>query len=41
MRDSVGAGEGQRRRTDDPSRLCTDSTEPGAGLELTNQEIMT
>ena len=31
--------EGERERI--PSRLHTDSTEPEAGLELTNHEIMT
>ena len=32
-----GAERGQRV----PSRLCTDSKEPSAGLELTNSEIVT
>ena len=36
-------GEGQRERRGEriPSRLCTGSTEPNAGLELRNREIMT
>ena len=36
-------GEGQRERDREriPSRLCTVSTEPNAGLKLTNIEIMT
>ena len=35
--------EGQRQREGEriPSRLHTVSTEPDAGLELTNREIMT
>ena len=32
--------ERQRGREKIPSRLCTGSTEPDAGLELTNHEIM-
>ena len=37
------AGVGQREREGDriPSRLCTVRTEPDAGLELTNREVMT
>ena len=36
-------GEGQREREQErvPSRLCTDSAEPDAGLELMNHEVMT
>ena len=40
-------GEGQRERETEregeriPSRLCTISTEPGAGLELMDHEIVT
>ena len=37
-------GEGQRERETESeagSRLWTDSTEPDAGLELTDREIMT
>ena len=38
----VCVGEGQREgRERIPSRLSTVSTEPGAGLNLTNLEIMT
>ena len=33
--------EGGRERGRIPSRLHTASVEPGAGLELTNREIMT
>ena len=34
--------EGRRERRERiPSRLCAMSTEPDAGLELTNHEIMT
>ena len=33
--------QGRDRETENPSRLCTVSTEPGAGLKLTNHEIMT
>ena len=45
-RDRAWVGEGQREREGDTeseasSRLWTDSTEPKAGLELTNHEIMT
>ena len=45
-RDRVWAGEGQREREGDTeceagSRLWAVSTEPDAGLELTNCEIMT
>ena len=38
MRASGGGAERGRERT--PSRLCTVSTEPSVGLELTNREIM-
>ena len=31
----------ERKRERIPSRLCTDSREPEAGLELTNVKIMT
>ena len=38
-------GEGQREREEEsqgiPSRLCTVSTEPHAGLQLTNRDIVT
>ena len=36
-------GEGQREREIEriPRRLCTVSTEPDVGLELTNREVMT
>ena len=35
-------GEGQRERgTEDPSRLCADSSKPNVGLKLMNQDIMT
>ena len=38
-------GEGKRERktkeSEASSRLCTVSTEPDAGLELTDREIMT
>ena len=34
-----GRGLGGRQRI--PSRLCADSREPDAGLELTNRETMT
>ena len=37
-------GKGQREReteSEEGSRLWTDSTEPDAGLELTDHEIMT
>ena len=46
-RDRERVGEGQRGREIDrereriPSRLCTTSTEPDAGLKLMNREIMT
>ena len=33
--------ERKRKRERIPSRLCTVSTEPNMGLELTNHEIMT
>ena len=36
-RERAQTGVGQRERgTEDPSRLCADSREPDAGLELTN-----
>ena len=38
-REREQAGEGQRERI--PSRLCTVSIKPKAGLDLTNHEIMT
>ena len=40
MRETEGAGEGQREREREriPSRLCTVSTEPDVGLELTSLE---
>ena len=48
LRERVRAGEGQRERQTDrqteseaDSMLQADSTEPDAGLELTNREIMT
>ena len=34
-------GERERERERIPSRLCTVSTEPEVGLELTNGELMT
>ena len=35
------AGKGQRERESEiPSRFCTVSTEPDAGLDLMNSEIM-
>ena len=40
-REREGAGEGERGRERIPRTLCTVSTEPDAGLELTNREIMT
>ena len=39
--ETAQVGEGQRERERIASRLCTVSTEPHAGLELTNHEIMT
>ena len=38
-RERAQVGEGRRERI--PSRLCTISTEPNAGLKLTTREIMT
>ena len=38
-RERKGQREGERNRT--PSRLRTVSSEPDAGLELMNREIMT
>ena len=43
-RDTVRAGEGQREmetESEAGSRLCAVSTEPDAGLELTDRKIMT
>ena len=40
-RENDQAGEGHRDRQRIPSRLHTASTEPNAGLKLTNREIMT
>ena len=41
-RERERAREGQReRKKKNPSRLCTISSEPDAGLELTNLKIMT
>ena len=41
-RERAWAGEGQREReTEDPSRLCTVSTEPDTGPKPTDREIMT
>ena len=40
-RASISRGGAERRRDRIPSRLCTTSTEPNVGLELTNREIMT
>ena len=40
-RQSTRVGEAERGRDRIPSRPCTISTEPDAGLELTNCEIMT
>ena len=44
MRERVYVGEEQRERERETrirSELCVDSSEPNAGLELTNCEIMT
>ena len=42
-RDSVsrGGAQGEEERERIPSRLCAVSTEPDAGLEAMNREIMT
>ena len=37
----MGEGQRERERERIPSRLCSVSAEPDAGLELTNREIMT
>ena len=37
----MGAGQSERERERISGRLHTVSTEPDAGLELTNREIMT
>ena len=39
-RDSTSRGGAEREGERIPSRLCTISTEPDVGLELTNPEIM-
>ena len=36
-----GGGAERERERENPSRLCTVSTEPSAGLEPTNPKIMT
>ena len=41
LRETARAGEGQRERETIPSRLHDVSTEPSAGLELMEREIMT
>ena len=43
MKDRAGAAEAEREgeRERIPSRFCTVSTEPDAGLKLRNHEIMT
>ena len=38
---TTSRGEAERRKDRISGRLCTISTEPDAGLELTNCEIMT
>ena len=40
-RQSISGRRTERGRERIPSRLCTDSTEPDVGLELTNHVIMT
>ena len=40
QRESMGGGRGERERERIPSRLCTVSVEPDAGLELTDREIV-
>ena len=40
-REGTSRGRAERRRDRIPSRLCTISTEPDAGLEPTNREITT
>ena len=40
-RASTNSGRAEREGERTPSRLCTVSTEPDAGLELTNHEIIT
>ena len=37
----MSGGEAEREGERIPSRLCTDSVEPDAGLDLMNPEIMT
>ena len=41
MRERAGEGQRGRGRKRIPSRLHAASTEPDAGFELTNHEIMT
>ena len=41
MRESTNGGEADREAERILSRLCTVTTEPDAGLELTKCEIMT
>ena len=40
-RKTVSRGGTEREGERIPSRLCATSTEPNAGLKLTNREIMT